>query len=83
MAFLAALWLPSCCRRFRLRRQLHHAHGAALSSQRLPQIPDEDKVLAALRGAGLTRVCTSSVLHHKDMKSPALVEKQKQDRSGS
>jgi hypothetical protein len=47
------------------------------------QLPDEDKVLSALRGVALKRglyvfpYCT-----HKDMKSPALIEKQKQGPVG-
>jgi hypothetical protein len=47
------------------------------------QLPDEDKILATMRGAGLKRglyvfpYCT-----HKDMKSPALIEKQKQGPVG-
>jgi hypothetical protein len=48
------------------------------------QLPDEDKVLATLRAAGVKRAlyvfpfCT-----HKDMKSPAVVEKQKQGPVGT
>lgn len=47
------------------------------------QLPDEDKILAALRPAGLTRglyhfpFCT-----HKDMNSPAMQEKYKQGPVG-
>ena len=47
------------------------------------QLPEEDKVLAALRGFGLQRglyvfpYCT-----HKDMKSPAMIEKYKQGPVG-
>jgi hypothetical protein len=47
------------------------------------QLPDEDKTLAGLRAAGLKRglyvfpYCT-----HKDMKSPAIVEKYKQGPVG-
>src|SRR2546426_2428712 len=47
------------------------------------QFPDEDKLLPALRAAGLKRglymfpYCT-----HKDMKSPAIAEKQKQGPVG-
>jgi hypothetical protein len=47
------------------------------------QLPDEDKILAVLRAASLKRglyvfpYCT-----HKDMKSPALLEKQKQGPVG-
>jgi hypothetical protein len=47
------------------------------------QLPDEDKILATLRAAAVKRglyvfpYCT-----HKDMKSPALIEKQKQGPVG-
>src|SRR5437899_10494213 len=42
------------------------------------QVPDEDKVLAALRGAGVKRgVYMFPFCTHKDMKSPAIAEKQK------
>jgi hypothetical protein len=47
------------------------------------QLPDEDKILAVLRSAALKRglyvfpYCT-----HQDMKSPALIEKQKQGPVG-
>jgi hypothetical protein len=47
------------------------------------QLPDEDKLLAVLRGAGLKRglyifpFCT-----HKEMKSPAVIEKYKQGPVG-
>jgi hypothetical protein len=47
------------------------------------QIPDEDKVLASLRTAGLKRgVYSFPFCTHKDMKSPAIVEKQKQGPIG-
>jgi len=39
----------------RVLRQFHHAHGAAVSSGRLRQLPEEDKNLAVLRTANLTR----------------------------
>jgi hypothetical protein len=47
------------------------------------QLPDEDKILATMRASGVKRglyvfpYCT-----HKDMKSPALIEKQKQGPVG-
>jgi hypothetical protein len=84
MAFLAALWLPillSAVFVFVASSIMHMVLPYHRNDYR--QIPDEDKVLAALRGAGLTRglyvfpFCT-----HKDMKSPALVEKQKQGPVG-
>ncbi len=48
------------------------------------QLPDEDKVLAALRGAGLKRgVYTFPYCTHKDMKSPEMLDKQKQGPVGT
>jgi len=84
MAFLAALWLPillSAVFVFVASSIMHMVLPYHRNDYR--QIPDEDKVLAALRGsrphAGLYvfPFCT-----HKDMKSPALVEKQKQGPVG-
>jgi hypothetical protein len=48
------------------------------------QLPDEDKVLATLRAAGVKRaVYVFPFCTHKDMKSPAVVEKQKQGPVGT
>jgi hypothetical protein len=48
------------------------------------QLPDEDNVLAALRKAGVKRgVYMFPFCTHKDMKSPAIAEKQKQGPVGS
>ena len=48
------------------------------------QLPDEDKVLAAMRAAGLSRgVYMFPHCTHKDMKSPEVLEKQKQGPVGS
>ena len=48
------------------------------------KLPDEDKVLAALRSAGVTRgVYMFPHCTHKDMKSPEMLEKQKQGPIGS
>jgi hypothetical protein len=48
------------------------------------QLPDEDKVLAALRAAGVKRgVYMFPFCTHKEMKSPAMVEKQKQGPVGT
>ncbi len=48
------------------------------------QLPDEDKVLAALRAAGLNRgMYMFPFCSHKDMKSPAIAEKQKQGPVGT
>src|SRR5215831_7280848 len=47
------------------------------------QLPDEDKVLPALRSAGLKRgLYIFPFSTHKDMKSPALQEKYKQGPVG-
>jgi hypothetical protein len=46
-------------------------------------LPDEDKLLAALRSAGLTRgLYIFPFGTHKDMKSPAMIEKYKQGPIG-
>jgi len=48
------------------------------------KLPDEDKVLAALRSAGVGRgVYMFPHCTHKDMKSPEMLEKQKQGPIGS
>jgi len=83
MAFLAALWLPILLSRFSSSSPAPSCTCAAYHRNDYRQIPDEDKVLAAARSrphAGFVRL---PVLHHKDMKSPALVEKQKQGPVGS
>lgn len=84
MVPLAALWLPivlSAVIVFVASSVMHMLlkyHQSDYS-----QLPDEDKILAALRPANLKRglyvfpFCT-----HKDMKSPALVEKYKQGPVG-
>ena len=47
------------------------------------RLPDEDKVLAALRGAGLTRgLYMFPYTTHKEMKSPEMLEKFKQGPVG-
>ena len=47
------------------------------------KLPDEDKLLAALRAAGLTRgLYTFPYCTHKEMKSPAIMEKFKQGPVG-
>ncbi len=84
MAFLAALWLPI------LLSAIIVFVASSIMHMLLPYhrsdyqpLPDEDKVLAALRAAGLKRglyifpFCT-----HKEMKSPAMVEKYKQGPVG-
>jgi len=84
MAFLAALWLPI------LLSAVFVFIASSIMHMVLPyhrrdygQLPDEDKTLATLRASGLKPglyifpYCT-----HKDMKSPALAEKQKQGPVG-
>lgn len=84
MVPLAALWLPillSAIIVFVASSIMHMVLPYHKGDYR--QLPEEDKLLAALRGAGLTRglyvfpYCT-----HKDMKSPAIVEKYKQGPVG-
>jgi hypothetical protein len=84
MVSLAALWLPivlSAIFVFIASSLMHMILKYHQGDYR--QLPDEDKLLAALRPAGLTRglyvfpYCT-----HKDMKSPAMIEKYKQGPVG-
>jgi hypothetical protein len=84
MVPLAALWLPillSASIVFVASSIMHMVLPYHKSDYR--QLPEEDKLLAVLRGAGLTRglyvfpYCT-----HKNMKSPAIVEKYKQGPVG-
>ena len=84
MVPLASLWLPillSAVIVFVASSLMHMLLKYHQSDYR--QLPDEDKILAALRPAGLRRglyifpLCT-----HKDMKSPALIEKYKQGPVG-
>ena len=84
MVTLAALWLPillSAIIVFVASSIMHMVlpyHRSDYS-----QLPDEDKVLSTLRSANLMRglyvfpFCT-----HKDMKSPAVIEKRKQGPVG-
>jgi len=84
MVSLIALWLPillSAVIVFVASSIMHMVLPYHRSDYR--PLPDEDKVLAALRAAGLTRglynfpFCT-----HRDMKSPSVVEKFKQGPVG-
>jgi hypothetical protein len=84
MVSLAALWLPivlSAIFVFIASSLMHMLLKYHQADYR--QLPEEDKLLAALRPAGLTRglyvfpYCT-----HKDMKSPAMIEKYKQGPVG-
>ena len=84
MVTLSALWLPI------LLSAVFVFIASSIMHMVLPyhrsdysRLPDEDKVLAALRAASVQRGlyvfphCT-----HKDMKSPAVIEKQKQGPVG-
>src|ERR1700758_2716806 len=84
MVALSALWLPivlSAVIVFIASSIMHMVLPYHRTDYK--QLPDEDKILSALRPAGLKRglyvfpYCT-----HKDMKSPALIEKQKQGPIG-
>ncbi|MFZ0798666.1 MAG: hypothetical protein WCA13_13665 [Terriglobales bacterium] len=84
MVALAALWLPillSAVIVFVASSIMHMLLPYHSSDYR--QLPDEDKILSVLRAAAIKRglyifpFCT-----HKDMKSPALIEKQKQGPVG-
>jgi hypothetical protein len=85
MVALTALWIPillSAVLVFIASSIIHMVLPYHRSDYK--QLPDEDKVLAAIRAAGPSRglyvfpYCT-----HKDMKSPAIAEKQKQGPVGS
>jgi len=84
MAFLTALWLPI------LLSAIFVFIASSIMHMLLPyhkgdyrQLPDEDKVLAALRGAALSRgLYILPYGTHKDMKSPAMIEKYKQGPVG-
>ena len=82
MVSLASLWLPillSAVVVFFASSIMHMLLPYHRSDYR--QLPDEDKILTALRSTTLTRglyvfpFCT-----HKDMKSPEVMEKFKQGR---
>jgi hypothetical protein len=84
MVLLTAFWLPvllSAVIVFIASSIIHMVLPYHRSDYRA--LPDEDKLMAVLRGAGLTRglyifpYCT-----HKDMKSPAAQEKYKQGPVG-
>ena len=84
MVPLTALWLPI------LLSAVIVFVASSLMHMLLPyhrsdyqQLPDEDKLLAALRPAGLKRgVYIFPFATHKDMKSPALMEKYNQGPVG-
>jgi hypothetical protein len=84
MGFVATLWLPivlSTIFVFIASSIMHTVLAYHRGDYR--KLPDEEKLLAALRGVGLTRglyvfpFCT-----HKQMKSPEMIEKYKQGPVG-
>jgi hypothetical protein len=84
MVPLTALWLPivlSAVIVFVASSIMHMVLPYHRGDYR--QLPDEDKLLAAMRAAGLTRgLYIFPYGTHKDMKSPALLEKYKQGPVG-
>jgi hypothetical protein len=86
MVSLAALWLPivlSAIFVFIASSIMHMILPYHRGDYR--QLPDEEKVVTALRGAGLTRglyIFPFCALQ-KDMKSPAMIEKYKQGPVGT
>jgi len=84
MVPLATLWLPillSAVIVFVASSIMHMLLKYHQSDYR--QLPDEDKVRAALRAANLSRgLYVFPFCNHKDMKSPAMIEKYKQGPVG-
>lgn len=84
MALLAALWLPivlSAVIIFVASSIMHMLLPYHRGDYR--QVPDEDNVRSALRGAGLKRgLYVFPFGTHKDMKSPAMIEKYNQGPVG-
>lgn len=84
MVSLAALWLPmliSAIIVFIASSIMHTVLPYHRGDYR--QLPDEDKLLAVLRGAGLTRgLYIFPFTTHKEMKTPAMQEKYKQGPVG-
>lgn len=84
MTPLSALWLPivlSAVIVFVASSIMHMLLPYHRSDYQ--KLPDEDKVLAALRAAGLKRgLYVFPHTTHKDMKSPAVIEKYKQGPVG-
>jgi len=85
MAFLTALWLPillSAVIVFVASSILHMVLPYHRSDYK--KLPEEDKLLATLRGAGLQRgLYFFPFSTHKEMKSPAVIEKFKQGPVGT
>ena len=84
MVPLAALWLPIVLAAVIVFVASSIMHVALKYHQNdCKQLPDEDKLLAALRAAGLKRgYYHFPFCSHKEMKSPAMVEKFKQGPVG-
>jgi hypothetical protein len=84
MVSLAALWLPivlSAVIVFVASSIMHMLLPYHQSDYR--KLPDEDRVRAALRAAGLTQgLYIFPHTHHKEMNSPAMVEKYKEGPVG-
>jgi hypothetical protein len=84
MTPLSALWLPivlSAVIVFVASSIMHMVLPYHRSDYRT--LPDEDRLLAALRAANLKRgLYVFPFTNHKDMKSPAMVEKYKQGPVG-
>jgi hypothetical protein len=84
MAPLSALWLPivlSAVIVFVASSIMHMVLPYHRSDYR--KLPDEDRLLPTLRAANLTRgLYIFPFTNHKDMKSPAMVEKYKQGPVG-
>lgn len=84
MVSLTALWLPillSALIVFLASSIMHTALPYHRGDYR--QLPDEDKLLAALRAAGLTRgLYIFPFANHRDMKTPAMQDKYKQGPVG-
>ncbi len=84
MVFLTTLWLPivlSAIIVFIASSIMHMVLPYHRSDYK--QLPEEDKLLAALRGAGLQRgLYMFPFGTHKDMKSPTMIEKYKQGPVG-
>jgi hypothetical protein len=84
MTALSALWLPivlSAVIVFVASSIIHMVLPYHRSDYQ--KLPDEDKVLAALRGAGVKRgLYIFPFATHKDMKSPAVIEKYNQGPVG-
>lgn len=85
MVALTALWIPillSAVIVFIASSIMHMVLPYHRSDYK--QLPDEDKVLAALRAAGVSRgVYMFPFCTHKNMKSPEIAEKQKLGPVGS